>query len=185
MKHCHCLGAAKKANTRYMSQRPFAYSNNQYLFALYFYVDDKEVGWNPPSDNDGKIYATVRRWTTDLQDTPPTYDQAEHFLRFLDKYYVSHAVGNHYLLQWSKSNWPKTFLDKVTTLDIAYTILVYENSKEVWEDELQIRVNSKTDDERKKAMQKQNPSIMKEGESNYRGTEMAGQTMDESTTKNC
>ena len=43
-----------------------AYSNNQYLFALYFYVEDKEVGWNPPSDNDGRIYATVRKWTTDL-----------------------------------------------------------------------------------------------------------------------
>jgi hypothetical protein len=28
-------------------------------------------------------------------------------------------------------------------------------------------------------------SIMKEGESNCRGTEMAGQTMDKSTTKNC
>jgi hypothetical protein len=25
-----------------------AYSNNQYLFALYFYVEDKEVGWNQP-----------------------------------------------------------------------------------------------------------------------------------------
>jgi hypothetical protein len=70
-------------------------SNNQYLFALYFYVDNKEVGWNSPSDSDGRIYATVRRWTTDLQDTPPTYDQAEHFLRFLDKY-VSRAVGNHF-----------------------------------------------------------------------------------------
>lgn len=38
-----------------------AYSNNQYLFALYLYVEDKEVGWNPPSDNDGKIYANFRR----------------------------------------------------------------------------------------------------------------------------
>ena len=61
-------------------------SNNQYLYALDFYVDNKEVGWNPSSDNDGRIYATVMRWTTDLQDTPPTYDQAERFLCFLDKY---------------------------------------------------------------------------------------------------
>jgi hypothetical protein len=57
-------------------------------------------------------------------------------------------------LQWSKSNRSKTFLDKVTASDISYTILVYENSKEVWEEELQIRVNSKTKDKRKKAMQK-------------------------------
>jgi hypothetical protein len=41
--------------------------------------------------------------------------------------------------------------------DIAYTTLVYKNSKEVWEEELQIMVNSKTDDERKKATRKQKP----------------------------
>ena len=115
------------------------------------YVEDKEVGWNPPSDNDGRIYATVRKWTTDLQDTPPTYDQAEHFLRFLDKY-VSRAVGKHYFLQLSKSNRTKTFLDKVTASDIAYTILVYENSKEVSEEELQIKAILTTDDESRKAM---------------------------------
>ncbi len=57
----------------------------------------------------------------DTQDSKPTYDQAEHFLRFLDKY-VSHAVGNHYFLQWSKLNRSKPFLDKVTKSDIAYTI---------------------------------------------------------------
>jgi hypothetical protein len=34
----------------------------------------------------------------------------------------------------------KTFLDKVTVSDIAYTILVYENTKEVWEENLQIKV---------------------------------------------
>jgi hypothetical protein len=72
-----------------------------------------------------------RGWTSYTQDSKPTYDQAEHFLRFLDKY-VSHAVGNHYFLQWSKSNKSKTFLDKVTaSTNIAYTILVYENTKEV------------------------------------------------------
>jgi hypothetical protein len=53
-------------------------------------------------------------------------------------------------LQWSKSNRSKTFLDKVTASGIAYTILVYENSNEVWEEELQIRVNSKTDDKKEK-----------------------------------
>jgi hypothetical protein len=64
-----------------------------------------------------------------------TYDQAEHFLWFLGKY-ISHAVGNHYFLPWSKSNRSKTFLDKVTASDIAYIILVYENTKEVWEEDL-------------------------------------------------
>ncbi len=49
----------------------------------------------PPSDNRGKIYVNARGCTSNPQDSKPTYDQAEHFLRFLDKY-VSHAVGNHY-----------------------------------------------------------------------------------------
>ncbi len=60
-------------------------------------------------------------------------------------------------MQWSKSNRTKTFLDKVTASDISYKILVYENSKEVWEEELQMRVNSKTEDERKKATRKLKP----------------------------
>ncbi len=51
----------------------------------------------------------------------------------LDKY-VSHGVGNHYFLQWTKSNRSNTFLYKVTASDIAYTILAYENTKEVWEE---------------------------------------------------
>jgi len=66
-------------------------------------------------------------------------------------------------MQWSKSNRTKTFLDKVSASDIAYTILVYENSKEVWKEELQIRANSRTDDERRTATREKNPGIMKEG----------------------
>jgi len=66
-------------------------------------------------------------------------------------------------MQWSKSNRTKTFLDKITASDIAYTILVYENSNEVWKEELQIRAMSTTDDERRKAMREKKPGIMKEG----------------------
>jgi hypothetical protein len=83
------------------------------------------------------------------------YDQAEHFMRFIDKY-VSRAVGNHYFLQWSKLNSTKTFLDKVTALVIAYTILVYENTKEVWEEDLQIKASSKDDVEKPHAMRHKN-----------------------------
>jgi len=74
-----------------------------------------------------KFFVTIRKWTTDLQHAQPTED----FMRFLDKY-VSCAVGNHHFMQWSKSNRTKNFLDKVTASDIAYTILVYENSNQVW-----------------------------------------------------
>jgi hypothetical protein len=114
-------------------------------------TDDKEFGWWPPRENSGKVYVNSRRWASDHQVSKPTYDQAEHFLRFIDKY-VSCAVGNHYFLQWSKSNRTKTFLDKVTALDIAYTILVYEYTKEVWEEDLQIKVSSKDDMDRRHAI---------------------------------
>jgi hypothetical protein len=46
----------------------------------------------------------------------------------------------------------KTFLDKVTASNIAYTILVYENTKEVWKEDLRIKASSRTDEERRNAM---------------------------------
>ncbi len=117
---------------------------------FYINTDYKEIGWCPPSDNSGKIYVNARVWSSDHHESKPTYDQTEHFLRFIDKY-LSYAVGNHYFLQLSKLNRTKTFLDKVTPSDIAYTILVYENTKEVWEEDLQIKASSKDDMERHNA----------------------------------
>jgi hypothetical protein len=114
------------------------------VYVFHINTDDNENKWFPPSDNNGKIYVNARGWSSSPQDSKPTYDQAEHFVQFVDKN-VSHAVGNHYFLQWSKSNRSKTFLDKVTASDIAYTILVYENTKEVWEEDLQIKASSRTD----------------------------------------
>ncbi len=121
------------------------------IYVIHINTDDNENGWFSPSDNSGKIYVNAREWTSNPQDSKHTYDQAEHSLQFLDKY-VSHAVGNHYFLQWSKSNRSKNFHDKVTALDIAYTILVYENTKEVWEVDLRIKASSRTDEERHNAM---------------------------------
>jgi hypothetical protein len=39
----------------------------------------------------------------------------------------------------------------VTASDIAYTILVYENTKEVWEEDVQIKASYKNDEERRNA----------------------------------
>jgi hypothetical protein len=129
----------------------------------WYIVDDNESGWCPPSDNRGKIFVTVRKWSTDQHPTQPTYDDAEDFMRFLDKY-VSHAVGNHHFMQWRKSNRTKTLLDKVTASDIAYTILVYENSNEVWKEELQIRATSTTNDDRRKATREKKQVSWRKGE---------------------
>ncbi len=121
------------------------------IYVFHIYTDDNKNGWFPPSNSSGKIYANARGWTSYHQDSKPTYDQAEHFLQFLDKY-VSHAVGNHYFLQWSKLNRSKTFLDKVTASEIAYTILFYENTKEVWAEDLQhFKASYKTAKERHNA----------------------------------
>jgi hypothetical protein len=48
----------------------------------------------------------------------------------------------------------------VTASDIAYTILVYENTKEVWVEDLQIKASSRTDEKRCNAMLHENTSIM-------------------------
>jgi hypothetical protein len=91
---------------------------------------------------------------------------------------------DHYFLQWSKSNRSKTFLDKVTASDIAYTILVYEDTKEVWEEDLKIKASYKNDEERCNAMHHKEPKYHVGRGKRLKGLAMAGQTMDESITKN-
>ena len=54
-------------------------------------------------------------------------------------------------------NWTKKILDKITASDITYTILVYKNSKEVWDKEIEIRENMTNDDERRKAIHHKKP----------------------------
>ncbi len=54
-------------------------------------------------------------------------------------------------------NRSKTFLDKVTASEIAYTILVYENTKEVWEEDLKIKASSRTDEEGRNAIHNKKP----------------------------
>ena len=114
-------------------------------------LDDKKKSWCAPGDCTGKVFVKIRELNSDPQDTSDlTYDDTEDFLRFLDKY-VSRAVGNHTFARWKKSHQTKTLLDKISASDIAYTILVYENSREVWEEELLIKACAKTDEERKNA----------------------------------
>ncbi len=68
------------------------------IYVFHINTDDSENGWFPTSNSSEQIYVNARGWTRYPQESKPTYDQAEHFLHFLDKY-VSHAVGNHYFLQ--------------------------------------------------------------------------------------
>ncbi len=75
----------------------FSDTNEIMIYVFNINTDDNKNRWFPPSDNSGKVYVNARGWTSNPQDSKPTYDQAEHFLWFLDKY-VSHTVGNNYFL---------------------------------------------------------------------------------------
>jgi hypothetical protein len=55
------------------------------IYVFHINADDKKNDWFPPSDNSGKIYVNARGWTSNPQDSKSTYNQAEHFLWFLDK----------------------------------------------------------------------------------------------------
>lgn len=100
-------------------------------------------------DGSSSLVRNVKCWTrTDSLEL--TYEDAEPFLRFIDKY-VKLAVGGYYVNKWIRMNRNKTLLDKVTSSDIAYTILVCENSTEVWDEEIRIKQECHTRDEMKRA----------------------------------
>ena len=62
------------------------------------------------------------------------YDKIYDFMYFIDKY-ASRVVGHRVLSQFYKKNHDLTIFDKLTTQQIAYSILVYENMMEVWEED--------------------------------------------------
>ena len=49
-------------------------------------------------DHNGQIFVSVRKWATgnDENQDELTYEDAEGFLRFIDKY-ISQAMGTHFL----------------------------------------------------------------------------------------
>ena len=128
-----------------------------FLFFIHLlFLEDKQTGWSPPSDDCGRVFVKIRNWSKVYDELEISYDESEQFLRFLDKY-VSRAIGNHQMAKFCRVNRDKTLLDKVTSSDIAYTILVYENTKEVWEEEISIRASDKTDEEKRKTIRRQKP----------------------------
>ncbi len=101
----------------------------------HIHADNNKNGWCPPTDKRGIIFVNVRALAKESQDIAPSYDKTEHFIRFIDKY-VSGAIGNYQITKWTRANKDKTLMDNVTASDIAYSIIVYENTKEVWEEEI-------------------------------------------------
>ncbi len=108
-------------------------SNDVICCLLIYMQTTKKNGWCPPTDERGRIFVNVRALSKEPQDIAPSYNETEHLLRFIDKY-VSRAIGNYQIAKWTRANKDKTFMDKVTASDIAYSVIVYENTKEVWEE---------------------------------------------------
>jgi hypothetical protein len=126
---------------------------------MLLFAEDQHHRWCPPFDNNGGIFMESRLSWTNPWATSLTYNDTEKFLCFIDKYvkYVKQAVGNHNLSKWMKLNGSKMLVNRITPSNIAYTIILYENSVNAWREELEIKASSKTKEERQIARQHQQP----------------------------
>ena len=71
-------------------------------------------------------------------NTSKSYNDCAELLRFIDQYAV-HNVGTRELDKFLKARPGETLLDILSDQDIAYSILVYENSVDVWEEIMENR----------------------------------------------
>lgn len=67
-----------------------------------------------------------------------TFEECEDLMRFLDGYAI-HNVGTRELHKYLKAKPGNTLLDCLSVYDIAYTILVYENTADVWDEIMRCR----------------------------------------------
>lgn len=114
-------------------------------FGLLWFTEDRKNGKTLPIE-EGKIFVSIRMSLEEGYDAPPSYDDVELFLHFVDKY-VSCNYGKRELSKFYRLNRSKTLFDKLTVFDIAYTILVYENSRDVWDEDLRFK-ECRTDEQR-------------------------------------
>lgn len=84
---------------------------------------------------DGEVLPSARGWISNKK-LNPTYIEAEPLLYFLDKYTTIIVGGSKAMTEYNKTNKGKTLLDRVTVSDIAYSMLVYESSYDVWMEEI-------------------------------------------------
>ncbi len=131
-----------------------------------------------------EIFVELRSSWKKPRATSLAYHDTEKFLRFIDKY-GKQAVGNHNLSKWMKLNVFKTLLDRIIPSDIAYAIIHYENSDNVWREELEIKATRKTKEERQSARRHQKPRYHMQVESASNVIVIDGQMLAKSTTQNC
>ncbi len=85
--------------------------------------------------NEGEVAPTARAWF-DKDETSPLYSDAEGLLYFLDKYTTIMVGSAKEMSRFYKNNKGKTLLDKVSVSDIAYSVLIYESSYDVWMEDI-------------------------------------------------
>ncbi len=101
--------------------------------------------------DDGVVLPSARGWVS-CNILHPSYSDAEPLLHFLDKYMMIIVGGSKAIGKYCKINKGKTLLDRVTELDIAYRFLVYENSYDVWKEEI-VKLDTCATVEEKKAFE--------------------------------
>jgi hypothetical protein len=97
---------------------------------------------------DGEVAPTARAWF-DKDETSPLYSDAEGLLYFLDKYTTIMVGGAKEMSRFYKNNKGKTLLDKVSVSDIAYSVLIYESSYDVWMEDIKKSETCATKEEEK------------------------------------
>ena len=60
------------------------------------------------------------------------------FIKFI-AYFVSSLYGKRHIKNWAEKNRGSSFIDMITSSEISYSIVLIENSKEVWDQEHVIR----------------------------------------------
>jgi len=85
------------------------------------------------------------------QNLKPSYDDdAEPLLYFLDKYTTILVSGARAMGKYYKQNKSKMLLDRLTCMDIAYSILMYEEiARDVWVEEIDKKLTCDTEEQRK------------------------------------
>ena len=82
---------------------------------LFWFTEDRKNGKTLPIE-EGKIFVSIRMSLEEGYDAPPSYDDVELFLHFVDKY-VSCNYGKRELSKFYRLNRSKTLFDKLTVFD--------------------------------------------------------------------
>jgi hypothetical protein len=146
-------------------------------------LDDKKISWCAPGDCTGKVFVKIRELNSNTQDTSDlTYDDVEHFLRFVDKY-VSRAVGNNTYARWKKLHQTKTLLDKISASDIATLLLCMKTARRCGKMSCSSRLVKKQTRKGRMRNDVIIPGITREEVNALKDTEMDGRKKVESITK--